>query len=201
MAVTSDEDMETFFADVVRYRPQELSQLANATKFSRKEIQHIYRGFKQECPLGTVDESRFKFLFSQFFPFGDATKYAQFVFGTFCQSGSNVINFEEFLSSLSLVARGSLQDKISWIFSLYDINHDGLITKQEMTEVVGAIYELLGSYTEPVLEPGTVERHVNAVFDLIDTNRDGVITMDEMERWCTRDESITKSLDMLNTVW
>ncbi|XP_043216080.1 calsenilin-like [Amphibalanus amphitrite] len=201
MALANEEDMEAFFSDVVRYRPQELNQLASVTKFSRREIQHIYRGFKQECPLGTVDEDRFKHLFSQFFPFGDATKYAQFVFGTFCPPGTNIINFEEFLSSLSLVARGSLHDKIAWIFSLYDINHDGFITKHEMTEVVSAIYELLGHAIEPVLDAGSVERHVNAVFDLIDTNGDGVITLDEMERWCTRDEGNTKSLDMLNTVW
>ncbi|XP_037092251.1 calsenilin-like [Pollicipes pollicipes] len=201
MAIANDDDMEAFFSDVVRYRPQELDQLTSATKFSRREIQHIYRGFKQECPLGTVDEDRFKHLFSQFFPFGDATKYAQFVFGTFCPRGSNIINFEEFLSSLSLVARGSLQDKIAWIFSLYDIDHDGLITKREMTEVVGAIYELLGASTDPALDAGAVERHVDAVFELIDTNGDGVITLDEMEQWCTRDEGYTKSLDMLNTVW
>ncbi|KAF0304710.1 Kv channel-interacting protein 1 [Amphibalanus amphitrite] len=154
MALANEEDMEAFFSDVVRYRPQELNQLASVTKFSRREIQHIYRGFKQE-----------------------------------------------FLSSLSLVARGSLHDKIAWIFSLYDINHDGFITKHEMTEVVSAIYELLGHAIEPVLDAGSVERHVNAVFDLIDTNGDGVITLDEMERWCTRDEGNTKSLDMLNTVW
>ena len=42
--------MEVFLGDVVRYRPQELSQLASVTKFSRREIQHIYRGFKQVSP-------------------------------------------------------------------------------------------------------------------------------------------------------
>ena len=46
-ALANEEDMEAFFSDVVRYRPQELSQLASVTKFSRREIQHIYRGFKQ----------------------------------------------------------------------------------------------------------------------------------------------------------
>lgn len=32
-----------------------------------------------------------------------------------------------------------------WTFSLYDINGDGCITREEMTEIVTAIYELAGS--------------------------------------------------------
>jgi hypothetical protein len=31
----------------VRYRPDSLDSLANNTKFSRKELQIMYRGFKQ----------------------------------------------------------------------------------------------------------------------------------------------------------
>lgn len=31
-----------------------------------------------------------------------------------------------------------------WTFSLYDINGDGRITREEMTDIVTAIYELMG---------------------------------------------------------
>lgn len=53
-----------------RHKPEELATLAATTRFSRKEIQLIYRGFKQECPSGLVDEDAFKHIFSQFFPQG-----------------------------------------------------------------------------------------------------------------------------------
>lgn len=53
-----------------RHKPEELATLAANTRFSRKEIQLIYRGFKQECPSGLVDEEAFKQIFSQFFPQG-----------------------------------------------------------------------------------------------------------------------------------
>lgn len=39
-----------------RYRPLSIDELVRRTKFSKKEIQLIYRGFKQECPSG---EKRF----------------------------------------------------------------------------------------------------------------------------------------------
>lgn len=53
-----------------RHRPEQLATLAATTRFTRKEIQLIYRGFKQECPTGLVDEDGFKKIFSQFFPQG-----------------------------------------------------------------------------------------------------------------------------------
>jgi Ca2+-binding EF-hand superfamily protein len=37
-----------------RYKPSSLDELANRTKFSKKEIQIIYQGFKQECPSGKI---------------------------------------------------------------------------------------------------------------------------------------------------
>lgn len=35
-----------------RCRPPSLEQLIVRTKFTKKEIQCIYQGFKQECPTG-----------------------------------------------------------------------------------------------------------------------------------------------------
>lgn len=48
---------------------------------------------------------------------------------------------------LSILSRGSVEEKLRWTFSLYDINRDGLITREEMTEIVTAIYELAGTPT------------------------------------------------------
>lgn len=39
--------MDDLNLHVTRYRPEELDKLAKTTKFTRKEIQLIYRGFKQ----------------------------------------------------------------------------------------------------------------------------------------------------------
>jgi hypothetical protein len=46
-----DDALETF----KRYKPRSLDELANRTKFSKKEIQLIYQGFKQECPSGMIN--------------------------------------------------------------------------------------------------------------------------------------------------
>ncbi|KAK8730893.1 hypothetical protein OTU49_007683, partial [Cherax quadricarinatus] len=147
-----EDDMEEFSLTVQRYRPEELHKLAKTTRFTKKEIQLIYRGFKQECPTGLVDEEGFKSIFDQFFPQGDAKQYAHYVFNTFKQNNHGQISFEDFLGALSTVSRGSTQEKLQWIFGLYDVNNDGLITKSEMVDVVTAIYQMMGRATEPLVE-------------------------------------------------
>ncbi|EZA62512.1 Kv channel-interacting protein [Ooceraea biroi] len=201
-----------------RHKPEELATLAATTRFSRKEIQLIYRGFKQECPTGLVDEDAFKQIFSQFFPQGDASQYAHYVFNTMKRKPSGKISFEkpadrnssvrksaisnEFLSILSKVSRGSVQEKLQWVFGLYDLDGDGLISKEEMLDVVGSIYEMLGRYTQPqILEPHVAAReHVDRIFHLMDANKDGVVTIDELVQWCSKDEQLLRSLDTLDTV-
>lgn len=44
-------------------------------------------------------------------------------------------NLQDFLQSLSQASRGTIQEKLRWIFGLYDLNGDGYISKAEMTSV------------------------------------------------------------------
>lgn len=67
---------------------------------------------------------------------------------------------------LSVLARGSLQEKLRWVFSLYDINGDGYITKDEMSRIVAAIYDMMGKSMDPPMEEFTTRDHVERVFQV-----------------------------------
>ena len=45
----TEDESDELNLHVTRYRPEELAKLTKTTKFTRKEIQLIYRGFKQVC--------------------------------------------------------------------------------------------------------------------------------------------------------
>ncbi|RUS90426.1 hypothetical protein EGW08_001831, partial [Elysia chlorotica] len=87
-------DIDDLEMQVVRYKPEGLDTLCKNTKFTRKELQIMYRGFKQECPTGIVNEETFKEIYAQFFPQGDATAYAHYVFNTFDHDHNGSISFE-----------------------------------------------------------------------------------------------------------
>ncbi|XP_064602051.1 Kv channel-interacting protein 4-like isoform X4 [Liolophura sinensis] len=193
-------DIDDLEMQVVRYKPEGLDILCRNTKFTRKELQIMYRGFKQECPTGLVNEETFKEIYAQFFPQGDSSSYAHYVFNTFDHDRNGSISFEEFVMGLSVLARGSLQERLEWAFHLYDINGDGIITKEEMMDIVSAIYDMMGRFTEPQIDEGTARDHVNRVFQKMDMNKDGVISLDEFMDTCRRDENITKGMSLFDTV-
>ncbi|CAK1592784.1 unnamed protein product [Parnassius mnemosyne] len=195
-----EEECEESTSLPVRYRPEPPAALARASRFTPHEIKLMYRGFKQECPTGMVDEETFKNIFSQFFPLGDASQYAHFVFNAVKHKHGGKLSFEEFLDTLSRVARGSVQEKLSWVFALYDVDGDGRISRSEMLAVVEAVYELLGRAAVPPVLPASAKDHVDKIFNLMDTNADGVVTPDELARWCTRDPALLQSLQTLDTV-
>ncbi|XP_072026684.1 Kv channel-interacting protein 4-like isoform X5 [Amphiura filiformis] len=200
-----DHDLDDLEMQTVRYKPEGLDQLCRATKFTKKELQLMYRGFKQECPSGLVNEDTFKDIYAQFFPQGgkssyDSSHYAHYVFNSFDTDHNGSITFEEFVTGLSVLSRGTLHEKLNWAFNLYDINGDGFITRDEMLLIVQSIYDMMGKYSEPTLEDVTPQEHVERVFLKMDLNKDGMVTIDEFIESCRRDETITKSMHVFDTI-
>jgi len=66
--------------------------------------------------------------------------------------------------SLSVIARGSRDDKLRWTFDLYDVDGDGVIDKAEMTSVVSSIYAMMGKHTSPAISNSTIHEHVDRIF-------------------------------------
>nr|CAI5829595.1 unnamed protein product [Callosobruchus analis] len=134
-----------------------------------------------------------------FFVSANTHQYAHYVFNTLDQDHSGLISFEDFVQNLSILSRGSLEEKLQWAFSLYDINGDGYITREEMTDIVTAIYDLMGKMVEPSIEECTVKERVDRIFEKMDKNNDGVVTLDEFLECCTSDEVITSSMAVFDT--
>ncbi|XP_015417746.1 PREDICTED: calsenilin isoform X5 [Myotis davidii] len=194
---TSDSELEL---SMVRHQPEGLEQLQAQTKFTKMELQSLYRGFKNECPSGLVDEDTFKLIYAQFFPQGDATTYAHFLFNAFDADGNGAICFEDFVVGLSILLRGTVQEKLKWAFNLYDINKDGYITTQEMLAIMKSIYDMMGRHTYPLLREDAPLEHVERFFQKMDRNQDGVVTIDEFLETCQKDENIMSSMQLFENV-
>ncbi|XP_029718711.1 Kv channel-interacting protein 4 isoform X3 [Aedes albopictus] len=183
-----------------KYRPESIAALCAATRFTESEIKRIYRGFKAECPAGIIREETFKFIYSQFFPQGANTGlYAHYVFNTLDKDHTGILSFENFVQGLSILSRGTLEEKLCWTFSLYDINHDGKITREEMTDIVTAIYELMGEREDGGTDDVQIKNKVDIIFQKMDSNRDGVITIEEFLDCCRKDKIISDSMSVFDS--
>ena len=45
------------------------------------------------------------------------------------------ITFGDFMEFLSVISKGTIKDKLMWTFTFYDVDHDGVISRDEMLKV------------------------------------------------------------------
>lgn len=94
-----------------------------------------------------VKEDKFKLIYAQFFPRGaDTNGYARFVFNSFDIQRKQEITFTDFVIGLSVLTRGTIDERLRWIFTLYDLNGDGIITKDELCKIINSVHDLMGKY-------------------------------------------------------
>ena len=161
--------MLTYRLSQSKLSQQELTELQKATHFDKKELQQWYKGklrpllpyvqtsylktdeslyliligFLKDCPSGMLTKEEFQKIYKQFFPFGDPSSFADYVFNVFDADKSGSIDFKEFICALSVTSRGKMEDKLDWAFQLYDIDGDGTISYDEMLAIVEAIYKMV----------------------------------------------------------
>ncbi|CAG9326717.1 unnamed protein product [Blepharisma stoltei] len=106
---------------------------------------------------------------------------------------------DEILNSVIILCGGSPEDKIEAVFTLYDVNGDGLISFDELLAHHTAAFKIMFA-ARPELRsqcgetPETLAQiTVESIFQEIDVNNDRVITLPEFKAWYNK-EAITDDL-------
>lgn len=179
---------------------------------------NVFPGFLKDCPSGTLTKEEFQKIYRQFFPFGDPSSFADYVFKVFDSDKSGTIDFKEFICALSVTSRGKMEDKLDWAFQLYDIDGDGKISYDEMLAIVEAIYKMVrrvqpgprtpfvfitdvfysqvGSMVKLPEDEDTPEKRVKKIFRMMDKDENGSLDMAEFKEGSKRDETIVSALSL-----
>ncbi|EIW68396.1 calcium-binding protein NCS-1 [Tremella mesenterica] len=174
----------------------ELAELQKNTYFDKKELQQWHKGFLKDCPNGQLNKEEFKKIYRQFFPFGDPSQFADYVFNVFDEDKSGTIEFKEFICALSVTSRGRLDEKLRWAFQLYDIDRDGYITYGEMLAIVQSIYKMTGQMVRLPEDEDTPEKRVDKIFRNMDKNNDEKLTFEEFKEGSKQDPTIVQALSL-----
>jgi Ca2+-binding EF-hand superfamily protein len=198
--------------------PGDLHSIAKlaASKFDDEEIallQMTWQDLADRSNGRGVDKDTFL----QYFPLNGLLGERLFV--QFDTKKTGYIDFDEFIIGLSIVCRGSNDDKIHFVFNMYDISHDNTVSKQELTTLLNHIpksvlYEQYAegyeSATSDIADNESASRRdddldevdqytnhylVERAFDECDIDHTGRLTYEEFKMWVERNPAVMDYID------
>mmetsp|Transcript_13085 Transcript_13085/g.20164 ORF Transcript_13085/g.20164 Transcript_13085/m.20164 type:complete len:187 (-) Transcript_13085:127-687(-) len=157
---------------------EELKALQGDVLFSPEELKELYKGFIKEHPSGTMDFD--SWLVSEANPVMGDEALSRRWFDIYDKDKSGKVDFKELATLLSALVRGSPEDRLSVVFSFYDVNGDGSLTREELRSVIESIFlAAKAAGNEFLMDVDTVDDFVESFFELVDANKDGEVSLDE----------------------
>ncbi|KAK3575864.1 hypothetical protein CHS0354_006487 [Potamilus streckersoni] len=153
--------------------------------FTTDEIQEWYEDFESRLEPGQKEltAKQFKEVYASLFH-GDATEFAEHVFRSFDENRNGTVDFKEFIIGLCISGSTNVQNKLRWAFNMYDINGDGFITKDEMQQIIKAVYKMMNCMTSAQLKPP--EHLTEELFRSVDCNQDQKISWEEFQKGASK---------------
>ena len=189
-----------------KLKTKDLETLRIDTEFTDNELKEWYqwyRGILLDMPNGRMDVEEFKKIYNRMFPSGVDDRYAEHVFRSFDKNKDGQIDFREFVISISITSRGTLEQKLQWAFKVYDIDEDGYITRKEMLEIVKAIFKMsrhnsLSNSLSVSEDVATPEERVDDIIKQLDANMDGKLSEKEFIDGSKNNPDIASKLIQVN---
>eukprot|EP01121_Diplochlamys_sp_Union-15-3_P019235 TRINITY_DN719_c0_g1_i1.p1 TRINITY_DN719_c0_g1~~TRINITY_DN719_c0_g1_i1.p1 ORF type:complete len:207 (-),score=58.44 TRINITY_DN719_c0_g1_i1:31-606(-) len=178
-----------------RLTKDELEDLHKKTHFTQKELKDMYKQFKKETPQGVINKKEFKEVMKAM---GVAEPFLQdLLFNVFDANKDGSINFQEFVSALSIMTRGTNDEKIEFAFQMYDFDGSKTITKEGMTQIMESFFKLVG----PLVTFSGKQYHqpevlVDGFFEEMDSNGDGKISLEEYKEGAVKNADIIQGLKL-----
>ncbi|XP_058791385.1 NADPH oxidase 5 isoform X2 [Phymastichus coffea] len=161
--------------------------------FDERNLEWLEKIFKQT--VGNEKEIRreeFQKIVTSKNPF-----FTERVFQIFDKDNSGTVSLQEFLDAMHQFAGKTPNDKIRFLFKIYDIDGDGLIQLRELEHVLRACMEENGmKFSDEQIEDLTV-----ALFEDADKGSRGAITFEALKRQLEKHEGLLENLTISIDRW
>ena len=101
---------------------------------SKEELKELYDKFMDDNPTGYIEKEDFIRAYIEYSPASE--EVGERIFDAYDLDGNGSIDVKEFVVTVNLASRGTLHDKLSWAFNLYDRDGDEYISRQECEEII-----------------------------------------------------------------
>jgi len=142
--------------------------------FNRHEIEGLLKIYTQVTQR-RLDRTKFKEMLQNYFQMTDDLLMDR-VFKAFDKDNDSLVNMEEWVKGMSVFLRGDREEKIRFIFDVYDLNGDGVITREEMFSFLKEAFIKLSNEEDP--DEG-IKDLVELTVKLLDFDKDGRVTYED----------------------
>jgi len=154
--------------------PVSIKELEGKTNFGKEELKKLQDTFKRHATDQrglTPTEFRKVVQELRIFPGLSETSVENF-FRAFDRDGSGRVDFPELATALSIVGKGTGDEKLAYVFDAYDSDHSGVLEREEVMAVADqmrTVAEALGR------DPKKMEPFIESILKKADQNGDGTI--------------------------
>ncbi|CAF0786584.1 unnamed protein product [Didymodactylos carnosus] len=166
---------------------RELEYILLHTNYTQKQIDDIYIRFMTHYPKGYLTRQQFSQLYSSELKH---LKYSQPIierlFDHIDSDKNNQLNFKEVLFLKTICSKDTtLNEKLEWLFLLYDTNHDRLIDIREFINIGRLAYVVHGKYLSQLKED-----EFKSLFKQYDIDDDDHLNCQEFIQLCKQCKDI-----------
>jgi len=150
--------------------------LEKTTHFGKSELEQLYEGWAKQAVDGKLGKDQFAIGLSQL-GITDPLTIEQ-NFNAFDENKDGRINFKEFVCGLSVILRGSVEERLRLIFNSYDSDGNGFLDTDEVYNIFKASLISKGNS----ITDSDIKEMVYKVFKEVDVNNDGKLSYDEFKK-------------------
>jgi len=159
-------------------------KLASKTHFSVEEVKNLREEFKQASKIKRyhvetdrdslcVDRDVFREIMLKQFPQYNI-QYLDRLYTVLDKNRDELLDFREFIVAFSLLARGTMEEKLQLCFNAFDYNEDGFVSEEEVLEMFFCIFLQSDKKKSADL--------VKKIFQNIDSDKDGLLNLEEFKK-------------------
>lgn len=176
------------------------SNYGNESGFSEHEIYGARKAFFRDCPNGRCSKRKFlnfirksclqKSNQSNIHPirtlknYRYAKKFFTMMFDIYDRNHDGELDFDEYIYALSAITGANRLRTIETLFSFFDVDNQGYITRKDFNSRKKLAAKFLGQY-----RPGITDTLYDKTFSAMDVDKDGYISKEEFIEWHLKDHS------------
>ena len=159
------------------------------TGLSEKEVKNQFEEFMKICPNGSMTKKKFIELSRA--ALGDQADFlSDSLFRVFDEDNSGTMDFTEYMLAINATSLESPEDKLKWMFDVFDKDGGGTISPQEIRAMLQGLFEMSGQeFDEEDLDIAS-----KGIMDVIDVDGDGEVTKKEFIANAMKSEFIASML-------